>query len=241
MFILIYFVFITLTYAHNCSLDTSIKYNHVYLCREKLNSTSLRIWLHLRFNQSDYNENFFSYYIFTLRVINLISGDHIHLEDRFEKQIGDFTQINRNKKENNTINIHHLSPGRYEICVNLLSNKTKKLYYRSSYSCIHIPWHVPEFERYKPNPLKEVLLIISFIILLITIAFVAHNIHTLSESRKPLIVVHNIDEEEDNDNSELAKLLANKHFVRNISPLELLVRKRIHERYKHQSPDVNEF
>jgi hypothetical protein len=82
---LIYSLFLTLTYADQCSFKTPIKQEDVYLYREKLNSTSIRVWLYLKFNQSEYTQNFFSYYTFTLRIIHLIDEHEFHLEDRFEK------------------------------------------------------------------------------------------------------------------------------------------------------------
>ena len=244
MFFLIYSLLLTLTCAHKCSFKTSIKHEDVYLCREKLNSTSIRVWLHLKFNQTEYKQNFFSYYTFTLRIIDLIDEHKVHLEDRFEKQISNYVEINRNKKENNTINIHNLPPGRYEICVNLLNNKNKHFYYRSPNSCLHIPWHVPEYEQDSPNRFLQVSLIISIIILLITIVFFIYALYQYFKSRKPFVVIHNIDEgqgtDEDNDIAERAKLLVHQHFAPEVNPFELLVRKRVHRRYSHRSPDMND-
>ena len=127
MFFLIHFLFFTLTYSHRCS---NKKYEHTYLCREKLNPSTLRVSLHLKFNRTTVRqEKFFSYYSFTLRLIDLSDGHNIHLEERFEKRISDYAAFNLTKPENNTIDIRNLPPGRYEVCVNFLHNKTEKLYY----------------------------------------------------------------------------------------------------------------
>ncbi len=82
---LIYSLFLTLTYADQCSFKTLIKQEDLYLCREKLNLTSIRVWLYLKFNQSEDTQNFYSYYTFALRRIHLIDEHEFHLEDRFEK------------------------------------------------------------------------------------------------------------------------------------------------------------
>jgi hypothetical protein len=241
MLFLIYFLFIDLSSTHKCSFTTSSKPEHIYLCREKLNATSLRVWLHLKFNKTEDVPSFFSYYIFTLRMIDLLDEHKIHVKDRYEKQISDYAEINNHSQENNTINIHNLSPGRYEICVNFLNNKNKKIYYRLSSSCLHIPWNVPESPHEHPNPLMQVTLIILVIILLASACFVVHGIHQYLSPKKTPVDEHNIDEEvEDSDSSERAKFLVHQHFSKDINPFELLVRKRIHQRYAHSSSQSND-
>jgi ATP-dependent Zn protease len=182
---------------------------------------------------------FFSYYSFTLRIIDLIDKHKIHFKDRFEKQISDYVEIDFYQKENNTINIHNLLPGRYEICVNFLNQKNQNIYYRSSNSCLHIPWNVSEHEKEQPNLFIHLLFFILIIILLVAIAFFIYSLHQYFKSRKPPsavpIVMENVDE--NNDNAERIKFLVNQHFVPRVNPLELLVRRRIHQRYAVQSPD----
>ncbi|CAF2717014.1 unnamed protein product [Rotaria sp. Silwood2] len=235
-FLIYYFLFFTLTYGYKCSFENSTKYPHIYLCQEKLNTTSIRIWLHMKFNKTEAEQHFFLYYAFTLRVMDLTNKHELQLKDRFEKQISDYVKINVNEKENNTINIHSLSPGRYEICVNFLSNKNKHFYYRSSTSCLYVPWNIPEYEYNQAN-LMQILLIISIIILLATIVFFLHAVHQYFISDIRPIVMNEKDEV--TDNNERAKLLVNKHFVQNVNPFELLVRKRIHQRYAHRLSDSN--
>jgi hypothetical protein len=238
MIFLIYFLLITLTYTHKCSFKTPIKYEQIYLCREKLNSTSLRIWLHLKLNTT----NLFSYYSFTLRIIHLIEKHKIHLKDHFEKQISEYVQINSHSNESNTINLHNLPPGRYEICVNFLNkNTTKIFYYRSSNSCLHIPWNVLEHEKAQPHLFIYILFIILIIILLVTIVFFIYSLHQCFKSRKiPVpVIIENIDE--DYNKTEHAKFLVNKHFSQRPNSFELLVRRRFHQRYAHRSsPDLND-
>jgi len=214
-----------------------MKYEQVYLCQENLNSTSLRIWLYLKLNTTT---NLFSYYSFTLRIINLIEEHKIHLEDHFEKQISEYVQINSHQNESNIINIHHLSPGRYEICVNFLNKNIKNFYYRSSNSCLHIPWNVSEHGKAQPKLFIYVLFMVLIIILLVTIVFFIYSLHQCFKPREtPVpVIIESIDE--DNDKTKQAKFLVNKHFVQNPSSLELLIRKRIHQRYSHRSPDLNE-
>ena len=232
MKILIYFLFFTLTSTNKCSFQTNIQYEQIYLCRQKLNSTSVRIWLHLKLNQTNqYELHFFSYYVFTLRILDIIEGHKIHLKDRFEKRISEYVKINITEKENHTINIHNLPSGRYEICANFVHKKMKKFYYRSSNSCLHIPWNVPEYEREQPNLFMHVLFMVLIIILLVAIAFVIYSIHRDFKRRQSIVLVDV--EHEDLDQTEHAKLLVNRHFPEEIHPLELLVRKRIHERYAH--------
>jgi len=217
-----------------------MKYEQVYLCQENLNSTSLRIWLYLKLNTTT---NLFSYYSFTLRIINLIEEHKIHFEDHFEKQISEYVQINSHQNESNIINIHHLSPGRYEICVNFLNNNNTKnnFYYRSSNSCLHIPWNVLEHEKAQPHLFIYILFIILIIILLVTIVFFIYSLHQCFKSRKiPVpVIIENIDE--DYDKTKHAKFLVNKHFSQRPNSLELLVRRRLHQRYAHRSsPDLND-
>ncbi|CAF0885049.1 unnamed protein product [Rotaria sordida] len=240
MFFLIYILFFTLTYGHKCSFKNSTKYQHTYLCQEKLNTTSIRIWLHMKFNKSEHEQNFFLYYTFTLRVIDLTQKHKTHLKDHFEKQISDYVKINFNEKENNTINIHNLPPGRYEICVNFLNNKTKNFYYRSSTSCLYVSWNVPEYEHNQAH-LMQMLLIISIIILLAAIVFFIYALHQyFAPEILPVVVDHMDEKDEVSDNSERAKLLIHKHFVQDVNPFASSVRKRIHQRYAHRSPDPND-
>jgi hypothetical protein len=149
------------------------------------------------------------------------------LKDRFEKQISDYVKIDLNQKENHTIDIHHLSSGHYEICVNFFNNKTDKFYYRSSNSCLYIPWNVLE----QPNLSIHVLFMILIIILLITCAFFIYAIHEYFKSRKRIVLSQ---VEDDHDINERARFLVNQHFVEDINPFVLSVRKRIHQRYAHR-------
>ncbi|UJR26101.1 hypothetical protein I4U23_007447 [Adineta vaga] len=219
-----------------------MKHNDVYLCREKLNVTSLRIWLHLRLNQSEQYQ--FSYYTFTLRTINLLDNHNLQLKDHFEKQIGKYLQINRTQNENHTINIHNLSPGRYEICVNLLYDKTYAFFYRSPNSCLYIPWDAPEYDLEEPNSVLLISFMIGIIMLVVSTAFCIHTIHQYVKLISSVPIVETVDENEEQDEdqrtSERAKFLVKQHFEPNINPFELLVRRRIHERYNHHSPDLNE-
>lgn len=245
MLFLIYFYLFTLTYTHKCSFKPSLNYEQIYLCREKLNLTSLRIWLHFKFNQTNlYELNFFSSYSFTLRTIDLLHTHHINFKDRFEKQISNYTEINTYQKQNNTIIIHDLSPGRYEICVNFLNKKMKKFYYRSSNSCLHFPWNVPGHDRAKPNPGIRVLFIVLIIIFLISLAYVFHSIHQYIISRRPPVPspvpIDAENADDDIDDSERARRLVDRHFSKDDNPFELMVRRRIHRRYAHDSPDLND-
>jgi Ca2+/Na+ antiporter len=240
LFLIFFFLFINLSFTYECSFQTVNKSEHIYLCREKLNATSLRVWLHLTLNKSEHVQNTFSYYIFTLRTLDLIDEHKINLKDRFEKKISNYTEINFNKYENNSIKIYNLSPGRYEICVNFFSNKNKNFYYRLPSSCLHIPWAVSEYEHERPNRLVQVSLVITIIILLVTVCFVIHVLHQYFRPEKPPVDTDNMEETEDIDYSERAKFLVNQHFPTHVNPFELLVRRRIHERYAHYSPDSNE-
>jgi hypothetical protein len=241
MFFLIYFLYFIGAYGHNCSLRTPSKHEHAYLCREKLNATSIRVWLHLRFNHSATKPNSFSYYTFTLRTVDLIDGHSIQLQDRFEKRISDYTEIDTNSKENSTINIHNLASGRYEICVNLFSGKDHVFYYRSPASCLHIPWGVPEHEPHEPNLLIQISLMISMIMLFVTAAFCMHMIHQYVKSIRPAVVdVDTLEVEESDEDKvkhERARLLVQQSLQPGINPFELLVRRHVLQRYDHWSPD----
>ncbi|CAF3354007.1 unnamed protein product [Rotaria sp. Silwood1] len=139
-----------------------------------------------------------------------------------------------------TINVHNLLPGRYEICVNCLSNKNKNFYYRSSTSCLYVPWNTREYEQNQAN-LMQVLLIISIIILLATIVFFIYAVHQYYIPKICPIVTDDMDEKDEvTNNTEHARLLVNKHFVQDVNPFESLVRKRIHQRYAHRPPDTND-
>ncbi len=221
MFFLVFFLLFISTYAHKCSWNSPIEYEQIYLCRENLNSTSIRIWLHLKLNSSELN--YFSYYTFTLRIID---GHKIQLKDRFEKQISDYAEIDFNQKDNNTLNIHNLSPGHYEICVNFFTKNLSKSYCRFSNSCLHIPWNLSEHE---PHLFIHVLIII----LLVAIVFFIYAVHEYFKSRERSLLPQAKNDEEDHDNSERVRLLVNQHFVEDTNPIELLVRRRIHQRYAH--------
>ena len=61
-----------------------------------------------------------------------------------------------------------------------------------------------------------------------------HSLHQCYLSRKPPDPIIDVEEEEEHiDRSERAKLLVHQHFGDNVNPFELLVRRRIHERYKN--------
>ena len=173
--------------------------------------------------------------------------DHaLHLEERFEKRIGQHSQLNRTQNENNTIDLHNLSPGRYEICVNLLYDKSQHFYYRSPNSCLHIPWDVPEEEFEAPHSLIQISFMIGIIMLLVASAFVIHTVHQYvkSISKKPTVddAEDNQEEDEDEDQkkSERAKFLVRENFQPKVNPFELLVRRRIQQRYNHYSPDLDD-
>ena len=228
------------TYSQQCSIRTTINNDGIYLCREKLNSTSLRVWLHMQWNEINRQQwQIFSSYVFTLRMLDALDENHIRLEDRFEKRISNPTEIDRHRRENHTINIHYLSPGRYEICVNFYEKNTTKIYYRSLHSCLHIPWQVSEHEHEDFNLFIHVLFIILIIILFITTAFFIYALHQCFKSRKDRLVVLETNVIEEDDSNERARFLVNQHFTQNGSALESLVWKRIHQRYGHQSPDLD--
>lgn len=239
MIVLFYLLLFTLTCAHKCSFQTPIAYEQIYLCRETLNASSIRIWLHVKWNQnSRYDLHFFSFYVFTLRIIDSIDENHIRMEDRFEKAISDHAQINLRRRENHTINIHNLPSGRYEICVNFFSKNSTKFYYRSVNSCLHVPWNVSEFQKEQINLFFHVLFLALIIILLVAIAFFIYALHQCFTSQKPLpppSAEPGVAEDTDNEENvnERARLLVNQHFVRDVRPLESMVRKRIHQRYAH--------
>ncbi|CAF3333671.1 unnamed protein product [Rotaria sp. Silwood1] len=152
-----------------------------------------------------------------LSVMDLTGKHEVNLKDRFEKQIS-----------------------RYEICVNCLSNKNKNFYYRSSTSCLYVPWNTREYEQNQAN-LMQVLLIISIIILLATIVFFIYAVHQYYIPKICPIVTDDMDEKDEvTNNTEHARLLVNKHFVQDVNPFESLVRKRIHQRYAHRPPDTND-
>jgi hypothetical protein len=82
---------------------------------------------------------------------------------------------------------------------------------------------------------------ILIIILLVTIVFFIYALHQYFKSRKPLLQpVATEDIDEDNDPTGRATFLVNQHFVQDTNPFGLLVRKRIHQRYAHRSPDLND-
>lgn len=214
-----------------CSLKNPIKHQYVYLCRGKLNSTCIRISLHMKFNKNE--KIFFSYYKFTLRTLHIVHEYEIKLNERYERHISDYVQVNLTNKENNTINIHNLPPGHYEICVRFFNDKDNDFYYGSLNSCLHIPWYATLYRQEQAN-LKQILVLITIIILLAMITFFMCTLHQYILSLKTTSSTA----EEDNE-PELVKLLIDKHFVENISPMELLVRKRIHQRYAHRLSDSN--
>lgn len=241
MLILFSILFISSTNAYKCSLRTDSKHAESWLCREKINSTSVRIRLHIQWDAIDQHR--FSSYVFTLRMLDAIDENHIRLEDRFEKRISNYTTIDFHRKENHTINLHYLSPGRYEICVNFYPKNSAKIFYRSTSSCLHIPWEVPEHEKEEFNLFIHVLFFILIIVLFITMAFFIYAVRQCWKSSQPLLVVTEetvMTEEEEQDANDRARFLVNKHFADNVKPLETLVRKRIHQRYVHQSPDLDD-
>lgn len=244
MSLLLYFFLFTCTYGLKCSLHTPPKDDYVYLCRQRLNITSMRVWLNYRFNQSAPKPNLFAFYTFTLRTVDLLDSHRIQLEDRFEKRIGDVMEINPSSRENHSISIYNLSPGRYEICVNLLSERSQRFFYRSAHSCLQIPWHVPEDGPHEPNLLIQISLMISIIILLVTSAFCIHTIHQYVKAIRPPIVLAEVDDadEQDEDKAihERTKLIMHQQFEPGVNPFELMVRRRVHQRYHQWSPDLNE-
>ena len=231
----LFFLF-TSTYAHQCSSQTPKNYEQIYLCREKLNSTSLRVWLRIRLNQTQrYQLTTFPYYIFTLRVIDLLHEEKIELKDRFEQQVGDYVPIDLHRKEKNTITIHNLFPGRYEVCVNFFPNRSREFYYRSSNSCIHIPWDVPEDEDGSGNSFVHAIFMVVIILLLVSSVFFIYVVHRCFKPSPPARSVSPADDTDEEDaTNERAKFLVNKHFVHDKSPLEHLIRNRIHQRYAHR-------
>ena len=235
MFILFSILFISSTNAYKCSLRTD---SESWLCREKINTTSVRIWLHIQWDTIDQQR--FSSYVFTLRMLDAIDENHIRLEDRFEKRISNSTTIDFHRKENHTINLHYLSPGRYEICVNFYPKNSTKIFYRSTSSCLHIPWEVPEHEKEEFNLFIHVLFIFLIIILFITMAFFIYAVQKCWKSPQPLLVGTEESVMIEEDPNDRARFLVNKHFADNVKPLETLVRKRIHQRYAHLSPDLDD-
>lgn len=235
------FIFsINCLFAHQCLFPNRIEFERVYLCREKFNSTSIRIWLYLNLNQTNrYHRNFFAFYTFNLRVMELVEEKHHQFDKHFEKQITDYIQINSRTKENHTINIHNLSPGRYEICVNFYQKKSPRFYSRSTNSCLYVPWNVPEHDYEYASRFIQTIFMILIILLLPTSAFFVYSIYKYIESRRPRKIPI-ADEEEELDDSEKARFLVNQHFSDDISPLRLLVHRRMHKRYAHRSPDLNE-
>lgn len=243
---LFYFLsFISFVYSSQCSIRNQTNHDGIYLCRQKLNSTSIRVWLHLQWNKINRNQwQMFSSYVFTLRMLDSVNEHDIRLEDRFEKRISSPIEIDRYRRENHTINLHYLLPGRYEICVNFFQENLTKIFSRSLHSCLHIPWQVPEYEHDDFNLFIHVLFFILMIILFITSAFFIYSLQKCLKSRKhvPVVVEPTVieDQEEEHDNvNERARFLVNQHFVQNVRPLESLVWKRIHQRYADRSPDLD--
>jgi hypothetical protein len=74
---------------------------------------------------------------------------------------------------------------------------------------------------------------ILIIILLVSCAFCIYAVHTYCRSRK-LILLPQIDQEENHDINERARFLVNQHFVDDINPFAVSVRKRMHQRYAHR-------
>lgn len=256
MFYLIVFLLITfssLRQALKCSTSIPIHHQYSYLCREKMNSTTLRIWLHWRFNRTVHHRTSLAFYRFTLRTIDLVEEKKLSLEDRFERTISDASSLDFQSKENHSIIIRNLHPGRYEICVEFL-NQQKTIYSRTLDSCLRVPWRVSEHVRNQRDSLIEILLMICIIVLLATIAFVIYAFHRFIQSfRTPTIVIDardNDDEEKEKeeeerppsppiqiDDKERARLLMHRHFVQDTRPLEALVHRRIHQRYAHRSAE----
>ena len=216
-------------------------YQHSYLCREKFNSTTLRIRLHLKANDTEYEPNVFVFYRFTMRTIDLAEEDKLTLDDRFERPITDLTSIDFRRRENHTVSIHHLYPGRYEICVNFF-NKKKTIFYRSANSCLHVPWYVPEYELSKPNLLIQVSLLISVILLLASITFVGYAIHQyIQAEERPVVTAEDeASEQEEQSDSERVRFLVNQYFGQSSPQYSSLIKKRLRQRYAHRSPDLSE-
>jgi hypothetical protein len=127
--------------------------------------------------------------------------------------------------------------------VNFLNKNNTKIYYRSSNSCLYIPWNISEHEKAHPNAFIYVLFIILIIILLVTIAFVIYNVYQYFKSGRPprpspIPVTEEIGDE-DHDTSERARFLVNQHFPQDTNPFVTLARRRFHQRYAHRSSDVN--
>lgn len=238
MLILFSILFISSTNAYKCSLRTDSKHTESWLCREKINTTSLRIRLHIQWDTIDQHR--FSAYIFTLRMLDAVDENHIRLVDRFEKRISNYTKIDFHRKENHTIILHNLSPGRYEICVNFYPKNFTAIFFRSISSCLHVPWDVPEHEKEEFNLFIHVLFIILIIILFITTAFFIYAVHQCWKSRQSSLVIAEESVMMEEENDDRARYFVNQHFVNNVKPLESLVRKRIHQRYAHRSPDLDD-
>ena len=230
--------------SHRCSSTMPHAYQHSYLCREKLNSTTLRIRLHLRVNDTEYAPNVLVSYRFTLRTLDLVEENRITLEERFERPITNVTTIDIRRRENHSVSIQNLYPGRYEVCVNFFDQK-RNVFYRSANSCLHVPWYVPESELNRANPLIQVSLLISIILLLASIAFVGYSIHQyINAGKTPISTAdddgNDDDEPKDEWDNDRVKFIVNQHFGEPIRPYENLIQKRLRQRYAHRSPDLED-
>jgi len=236
-FVTYFLLYIQSLFAHQCLFPNRIQFELIYLCRERLNSTSIRVWLYLNFNQTNrYHLKFFSSYTFTLRAMTLVEEKHSHFNDYFEKRISDHVKINFQVKENHSISLHNLASGRYEICVNLYQDKSRRLYSRSTNSCLYIPWNVPEYEYQQANRFILMIFMILIILFFSTCAFFIYSIYKYIQSRRP----KKISIQQEKNDEEHANFLVNQHFVNHMTPLRLLVHRRMHQRYAHRSPDFNE-
>jgi hypothetical protein len=225
-----------------CSLKTPRHHEQIYLCRETINATTVRIRLHIRLNISDHEQRLFSYYKFTLRTLDLLDGRRFSHDNRLERTISDDVLLDSHAQENHTIVIQHLFPGRYEICADFL-NRKKTMFFRTVNSCLYLPWNVPAYELAESDLLLQVPLLVGIILLLLSIMFAIHAANQCIQAGKIAVVVHDTDDGDDNntENETLRRLLfVTQRLGQRPDAFQVLMKHRVYQRYAHHSPDLDE-
>ena len=121
------------------------------------------------------------------------------------------------------------------------------MFFRTANSCLYLPWNVPVYELTESDLLLQVPLLVGIILLFLSMMFVIHAANQCIQAGKVRVIVHDDEDDDDDDddghpeNETLRRLLvATQCIGRRPDAAQVLMQHRIHHRYAHHSPDLNE-